>query len=337
VTTVVTLRQVAARAGVAPITASRILNGSSTTAPIAVATRQRVEAAARELGYRVDGAARAMRRQRSGQVGAILVNHGPELLTNPAAFEYLMGLNDGLAEDGFLLSLVRIAEVDAAGPAGIRALDERLFDGFVVISHLPESVLTRLESQAEISVWLDTNIAQATRCVRRDEQHAATAALDLLLARRRRIIWPQRPPEFMRGHYSHGVRDAAVKARCAAVGADLITVPIGWPSQPEHLAGIVAAISGPECGLLLNDPTIGRIGLSLLAANGLVPGRDLGVACCDADMVLGQQWPDLSRIQVARDELGRRAGRMLATLIRDPTSPPPSLLITSPVIPGRTA
>ena len=334
-----TLRLVAERAGVAAITASRILNGSRTASPIASATRERVEAAARELGYRVDSSARAMRQQRSGQVGAILVNRGGDLLTNPSAFEFVMGLNAGLGEDGLLLSLVRIQEVEAAeSPMAIRALDERLFDGFVVISHLPPSILARLEQQAETTVWLDTDVDRPTCCVRRDEQHAAHAALELLLARRRRILWPVRPTDYLRGHYSHVERDAAVRARCATLGVTLEPVPLGGAGDPNALAPLAAALSrGPDAGLLLNDPSLARVCLGMLAERGVVPGRDLGIACCDADAQLAQQWPALSRVQVARDSLGRQAGRMLATLIREPAAPPPSLLITSPVVPGRTA
>lgn len=331
-----TLRLVAERAGVAPITASRILNGSQTDSPIAADTRVRVENAARELGYRVDGSARAMRRQRTGQVGAILVNGHDDLLTNPAAFEYVMGLNAGLGVDGTLLSLIRINEIDGHAE-GIRALDERLFDAFVVISHLPSTIQARLERQAEISVWIDTNVDRPTCCLRRDETAAAQTALDLLLVRRRRIIWAVNPHGFMVGHYSHAARDVAVRQRCADLGIELVLVPIGYRHEPDWLSRIVPALTGPECGLLLGNPTQARGCLSLFVERGLVPGRDFGVACCDADALLGQQWPALSRIQVARSAIGQQAGLMLADLIRSPEHPPASQLITSPVVPGATA
>lgn len=67
----VTLADVAVLAGASPKTVSRVVNRD---ANVSQATRQRVEAAIRETGYRVNQAARALAAARSYSIGAFLPN-----------------------------------------------------------------------------------------------------------------------------------------------------------------------------------------------------------------------------------------------------------------------
>jgi len=60
---VATMRDVARRAGVSPMTVSNVVNGHENVRP---ETRARVLAAITELGYRMNTAARGLRRGRSG-------------------------------------------------------------------------------------------------------------------------------------------------------------------------------------------------------------------------------------------------------------------------------
>src|SRR5690349_11553485 len=67
----VRLRDVAKRAGVAPSTASAVLNGRAEEARIAPPTQERVRAAAAELDYRPNLAARNLRSHTSRIVGLV--------------------------------------------------------------------------------------------------------------------------------------------------------------------------------------------------------------------------------------------------------------------------
>ena len=66
-----TLRDVAERSGVSVTTASRILNGRETGVPIRGETRDRVLAAAADLGYKPNLLARGLRGSRSSLIGVI--------------------------------------------------------------------------------------------------------------------------------------------------------------------------------------------------------------------------------------------------------------------------
>jgi DNA-binding LacI/PurR family transcriptional regulator len=85
---VITLRHVAEKAGVSITTVSRILNGRETGVPVREATRERIVAAAAELGYRPNLLARALRGSRSSLLGVIARD-----VTDPFHVQVLRGVN----------------------------------------------------------------------------------------------------------------------------------------------------------------------------------------------------------------------------------------------------
>ena len=85
---VITLRDVAEKAGVSITTVSRILNGRETGVPVREATRERIIAAAAELGYRPNLLARALRGSRSSLLGVIARD-----VTDPFHVQVLRGVN----------------------------------------------------------------------------------------------------------------------------------------------------------------------------------------------------------------------------------------------------
>ncbi|MFE7507282.1 LacI family DNA-binding transcriptional regulator [Promicromonospora sp. NPDC057488] len=84
-----TVKDVAERAGVAPMTVSYTFNHP---ARVAEATRARVRAAAAELGYRPDSTARALRSGRAKQLGVVVGEHLSYLFDDPQAAQFLAGI-----------------------------------------------------------------------------------------------------------------------------------------------------------------------------------------------------------------------------------------------------
>jgi DNA-binding LacI/PurR family transcriptional regulator len=100
----VTLADVAARAGVSPSTASLAFSG---TGPVAEATRERVLAAAAELGYAgPDPFARSLRQGRSGVVGVVIGERLLYAFRDPVAVALLDGMSEELTPLGSALLLL---------------------------------------------------------------------------------------------------------------------------------------------------------------------------------------------------------------------------------------
>src|SRR6478609_4597917 len=123
----VRLRDVARRAGVAPSTASAVLNGRAEEARIAPPTQDRVRAAAAELDYRPNLAARNLRSHTSRIVGLV----SDAIAAEPYAGEMVRGAYaSALTHDRLLV----IAETDGSPTVEddlVRGMLDRQIDGLV--------------------------------------------------------------------------------------------------------------------------------------------------------------------------------------------------------------
>jgi DNA-binding LacI/PurR family transcriptional regulator len=121
-----TIADVAREAGVATSTASVVFSGK---ANVAEATRERVLAAAAELGYAgPDPRAASLRRGRSGIVAVVLEGHLRAAFLDPVTTAMMDGLTDGLADLSAGILLMR----DEPGEEGA-AIANAPVDAFVLI------------------------------------------------------------------------------------------------------------------------------------------------------------------------------------------------------------
>jgi LacI family transcriptional regulator len=121
-----TLRDVAERARVSPMTASRALRED---AGVSAATRARVQEAAAELGYRRNEAARNLRLGRSsGLIGLVVTN-----LANPFYSQLALGVEAAVAEGGLRVMLGNSGEDPARERQLVHDFASRRLDGVVVV------------------------------------------------------------------------------------------------------------------------------------------------------------------------------------------------------------
>jgi DNA-binding LacI/PurR family transcriptional regulator len=126
---VVTIRDVANRAGVAVSTASRALGNGSASA----ATRQRVRQAAEELHFSPNSAARRLSSGRSGVVALAVPEPTPFIFGDPFISGMISRLSLAFAQRGLLPFLALTNPDDAEGFKSL--LDRVGADGLVVLSY----------------------------------------------------------------------------------------------------------------------------------------------------------------------------------------------------------
>lgn len=98
----VTIKDVAKRAGVSPSTASRAMHNSQI---ISQATRERVMQVAQELKYAPDFNAQSLATKASNTLGVILPVDHHEIFSNPFFLEIIRGINEVCSEAGMLTTL----------------------------------------------------------------------------------------------------------------------------------------------------------------------------------------------------------------------------------------
>src|SRR5579863_8762878 len=105
-----TIASIAAHMGLSRATVTHVLNGHGTEQRIRPQTQQRVLEVARELGYRPNASARAMRAGRFGSVALIQSQLGEYLPS-----ELLYGLTTAMVARDVRLMLTHVPNVDASG------------------------------------------------------------------------------------------------------------------------------------------------------------------------------------------------------------------------------
>jgi len=327
-----TIKKIAESLGLSAPTVSHILNNRGRFRD---ETRQRVFKAARQFGYMPNGAARSMRSQRSLQVGALIRNNPEQRFRNIAAYETILGINEGLEQAGYLLSLIRIGDVAVQGPES-RALRERMFDGMIIVSAVPDDVLERVGQLTAHSVWVDNDIWRPTGAIRRDEQFAGSVATQALInLGYRQIVWFGPPPDSSHEmHYSERDRRAGVEASAkkADIAVSLLVEPRGsLAQQPDMLARWLR----PEIGIVAYSTPYARWLSHAASSLNLQPGYDFGLVCCDDSHDSSAQWPGLSRVSFDRFQMGLNAARMVIDQIQGRECP--SQMLRGHWIPGNTA
>lgn len=306
----VTLSDVAQAAGVSPITVSRALRGERAVAPDLV---ERVQAAARTLGYVPDPAARALASQRSAHVTVLIpmlsnalfvdVFEAVQRSLRPAGYQTLMGVTHyNLEEEELLLReqlLQRPAGLLVTGLARTDAARALIAQSRVPCVHLMEmsqvpgvySVgFSQLEAGAEMTRHL---LARGRRRIA-----FAAAQLDA------RTL--QRLDGWRREMGAAGLHDAALEW--------LDPAPSSMALGAQMFAQIMREQPDVDAVFFCNDD---------LAQGALLAALRLGIAVPQRVAVTGfndltgsdQMLPPLTTVRTPRAEIGTAAARMLLALM----------------------
>jgi DNA-binding LacI/PurR family transcriptional regulator len=325
-----TAKDVAELAGVARPTVSAVLNGAKSGTMVSEATRARILAAAAELRYRPNMAARTMKSGKSRQVGVLVRNNSRvaihELGAHPLAYEFILGISEGLDEAGYMMSFVRLSDVDPDLHRQNSAFQGHLLDGIIVVSDVPAVADSRLETLVPHCVWLDSTVWHETNCIRRDEVHAGRLATQKLIELGYRdLVCLKRPSTMpqdgMHPHYSSHLRWQGIREAADAAGVSVEECCVDAKTTDEELAPIVSRLR-PGTGVLAQEYyTAYRLTRYLLQV-GKRPGLDFALACCEGSFTAdSMQWNELSHVTFDRFTLGRKAARMMLQLLDNSTDP----------------
>lgn len=120
-----TVLDVAKRAGVAPITVSRVINNSGY---ISQATRERVEAAVKELGYVPNNLARGLRSKRTKTLALVVTD-----ITNPYFTLMARGVEDAAGASNYTVVYCNTDESEAKEEKYANLLAQRQVDGVLLV------------------------------------------------------------------------------------------------------------------------------------------------------------------------------------------------------------
>ncbi len=322
------IAEVARRAGVSPATASRALTGRGY---VAAETRQRVEEAARELGYAPSSSAAGLVTGRMQTIGVVMPSLDRWFFTN-----VLEGIEDALLEHRHDLALY-------CAPAGSRAragmfdyfLARKRFDGIIAVGIEPSA------HELERLVAFDKPVVSVggydigTDAVSIDDEAAGRIATEHLISLGHHdIAFLGGDPDGRRTSFGDALRlDGYLGAmRTAGLEASTrhvrspVSMPGGYAAGAELLADRRTRPSALVC--VCDEVAVGAI----IAARRLgrrVPS-DLSVVGID-DHAYAAMF-SLTTLRQRPHEQGRTAVRLLMAKLQDPDAPVQRIRETSPLI-----
>jgi DNA-binding LacI/PurR family transcriptional regulator len=306
-----TIYNVASRAGVSTATVSRALNG---TAKIAPATRQAIDEAVRELGYRPNGVARSLRTKSTQTIALLLPD-----ITNPFFPRLVRGVQLAARRRGYLM-LLASAEGDAAGEQEyLELFRANAVDGALVVGvSIPADRIAEVVAEGFPIVSLDRDIdCPDVPLVQVDNRGGARAATEHLIGLGHRRI------AHISGPHGLGISRERVAGYQEALAA------AGLPADPALLVegdyqedgGAAAAVrlvdSGTEFTAVFaaNDLTaIGAMG-AFRTRGRLVPD-DVSVVGFDDLRLASYVSPGLTTVSQPAADIGERAAGILIDIIR---------------------
>jgi DNA-binding LacI/PurR family transcriptional regulator len=347
-----TIKEVAAKVGVSAATVSNAYNRPGQLSP---QLRERVFAAAKELGYAgPDPVARGLRRGRSGAVGVVYADPLSYAFADPAAVMFLEGVSQAAEEAGLGLLLVPAPLREGRNP---KAVGEAAVDGFVIYCLAEDDPLVDMALERRLPVVLvEQPPREGAPSVETDDVGGARAAAEYLLGlghERLGVV------SFELGRDASGalaglerqreatyrpsrLRLEGYRAAVEAAGLPWGDVPVyeatgNVPEQGRIAAEVLLSREPrPTAILVLSD----QLALGVVEAAkkmGLsVPG-DLSVVGFDDVPEASRTEPPLTTVYQPHVEKGLEAGRMLVSQLQgeEPRSPEP--LPTRLVVRGSTA
>lgn len=129
-----TIREVAKRADVAPMTVSRVINRPET---VAEATRERVQRAIRDLNYVPNRLGLGLRNKQTMAIALVVGD-----ISNPFATEQILGVSEAAKSQGYNLIFAHTDSSPEEELAQLRHLVERRVDGIVLspVLNTPDAV-----------------------------------------------------------------------------------------------------------------------------------------------------------------------------------------------------
>ncbi|WP_230980150.1 LacI family DNA-binding transcriptional regulator [Oryzicola mucosus] len=309
------ISDVARVAGVSTATVSRVLSNPSM---VSAKTRDHVLAAVTETGYRINLAARNLRRRQSGGI-VVLVPH----LSNPFFSQILSGIARVASEAG-----LNVLVADTREPEGAdRQIADYLFnnraDGLIVLDgNLPESMFQPPHNDRDMPPvifaceWVEGHDEPAVTI---DNRHGAALAVEHLIALGHRRIGHIMGPRdnILTRQRADGVRDALSAAGLEAdqrwfldgdftLASGIAAAP-HWLALDERPTAVFCSSDAMACGFMSE---LNRHGVQ-------VPG-DVSVVGFDDIEIAAHFIPALTTIRQPRGAIGEVAAGMLLDLMRGP-------------------
>jgi LacI family transcriptional regulator len=309
-----TLADVARRAGLSKAAASMVLNGREGTR-LSAEAHQRVFAAAEELGYRPNVAARSLRTRSSATIAFV----SDIVATTRFAGGLIRGALDAARERDHVLLIAETQGDAAFEKYAIDAMLDRQVDGVIYAVMATRRLTVPPALQAGPVVLLNATSPDGLPSVLPDDKRAGRTVAAALLDKGHRdriaVIGRNRikeaDPEVS---LAADARLRGINETLANTGAAVYREAFCPDWQPEHgfsaTRSLLRRQPRPTAIICMNDRLAFGAYQALAEARLTVP-KDVSIVSFDDDPIAAWLRPGLSTVALPHEQMGRRAVELL--------------------------
>lgn len=331
----VSMKDIAAACKVSVATVSKALNDQS---DIGEQTRNLIKKTAKEMGYFPNAQARALRTNRSYNIGVLFVDEGQSGLTHDYFSKVLDSFKMEVEEHGYDLTFINCSKKNRTRYSYLEHSKYRGFDGIVI-------------------ACIDFNDAEVTKLVNSD---IPLVTIDYMFNSRSSVVsnnyaGMQALTEYVvsLGHkkiaYICGEDNAVTQRRLAAFYQVLEAHGISLPDDyvihdhyrdimgaERHTLELLEMKERPTC-IIYSDDYSAIGGYNAIRAKGLSIPDDISIAGYDGVTAASLMEPSITTIRQNTAKIGKTAALKLINLIEKPKTTLEETLVVEGILePGRT-
>ena len=316
-----TLADIAARAGVASMTVSRVINRSGY---VSREVGKRVQRAIRELDYRPNILARSLKKQRTHVVGILLPD-----IANPFSAELAQGIRQVLLARGYTAFLSTSDRSIDREQEALQAFFDHRVDGIIVATRATRrgnEALIRLTDRGMplVVVGRDLRHAAMDRVAADEVKGGQEAVEHLILLGHRRIAFLGVSPSAGSGLRRYQGYLAALRARGLPLVKEWVVGPgagphPGYSTQEDGFEGmhrLLALTRRPTAVFARNDYTAMGAMRAVRAAGLSIPD-DIAIVGFDNVPLSAFTSPPLTTVEQPTAEEGSQAATLLLDRIQE--------------------
>jgi LacI family transcriptional regulator len=305
----VSIREVAAHAGVSVATVSNVLNRPDI---VARPTRDRVNASIRELGFVRNESARQLRAGRSRTIGLVVLD-----VANPFFTDLARGVEDEASKAGLVVILCNSDDQERKEKRYLELLEEHRVQGVLITPVVGAgSRLARLQRRGTPVVLVDSRSSSRGQCsvAVDDVLGGDLAAAHLLSGGHRHVAYVSGPRSIRQAadRYEGALRAFARAGRpveaLQVIEVGALNVAAGQKAGADIAA--LAAAARPTAVFCANDLIAMGVLQEMTRHRIRVPEDIAIVGYDDIDFAAAAAVP-LTSVRQPRQQLGRTAARML--------------------------
>ncbi|HEV7908589.1 MAG TPA: LacI family DNA-binding transcriptional regulator [Pseudonocardiaceae bacterium] len=308
----VTMRDVAALAGVSITTVSHVINE---TRPVAADTKERVQKAIEGTGYTGDAIARSLVMGGTKSLGLAV-----SLVSHPYFAELIAAIESEATRSGYSLILIDTRDTAESEQAAVRMLRSRRVDGLLLTpsAGAGTAVLPELRRLGIPTVLVDRLAVSKDLDQVGPENVQATSSLVRHLAERghRRI-----------GMVTGQAGLATTDERVLGYRLGLGRAGLAWDDElvANGELGPLLDLAAPPTAVVAGNHMVTMAVLREARRRGVRIGQDLAVVSYDEVEWAELVYPPLTTMAQPIEEIGRTAVRLLLARITDPDRAPETI------------